>query len=606
MAISYLLTMVFLAGLLLVGGILLLTAWRTRNPRSTLPGDLPVEPERYGPLQTNRWLRMLRTAFLLACIAVLGFHGYWVYGVDANEGYSSVAARDLRNRRLAEAGLKGWVFDRTGVADKALVRYALQGQDIVRFYPLDEAAVHVTGYTDFIYGSGGLERAYHAHLTEPTSLRNVLSSTVPVGKDLQSTVDFDLQRTAFDLLKRTGKPGAAVVLSVPNNEVMAMASFPSFSPSIISDEQRWKALHAAHEKAPERSPLSDRALKTYYLPGSTFKVLVAIAALENGLGDRVYPCSTGGYWIPGYDGRKIVDDNGGGGHGTPNLAEALKVSCNQYFAQMALELGPERLAEAARRFGIETAATDETVDRDLFRVGSAKQGDFVRALAPPPSRLIVPTDLGPGWRKFELALEGFGQGPNDMTILQLALIASAIANPSGQLVKPALEMGLEPQVAGQAATPQSAQRVREMMKLVVDAGTAQRAFQPLAGRITAAGKTGTAQKVVVVRDPKTLEVKTVRNSRGELEPVTEIRIDALFIGFAPAENPRIAFAVVVEGGGHGGETAAPIAAALCEKARELGYIDAPPPPAGPRAGQGARPAAGRPAADRPRQPRGNR
>lgn len=260
MVISYVLTLVVAGGMLLIAALLLLLSWRARNPRNLVPEDLPVDPGLYGPLQTNQWLRALRMLFVVACVGVLAFHGYWVFGAPGSADYNSVAVRDLRNRRVAEAGLRGWVFDRTGKPDRALVRYRLDGRDIVRYYPLGEAAVQVTGYSDFIYGSAGVERAYTDHLTEPASALNALYSTAPVGKDLKTTIDMDLQRRAHELLK--GKRGAAVVIAVPSGEVLAMASSPRFDPARVDEEDRGKALNVQSQEAPEISPLTDRALKT--------------------------------------------------------------------------------------------------------------------------------------------------------------------------------------------------------------------------------------------------------------------------------------------------------------------------------------------------------
>lgn len=569
------LSLIVCAALLLLGALLLVASWRGRQPRTSVPDDAPVEASRYGPALTNRWLRGIRTVFLVACVIAISFHGYWVFGAPGSDEFDRIAVRDQRNRRLSEASLRGWVFDRTGRPERALAKYRLDGRKIVRDYPMRESAANLTGYSDFVYGSAGFERGYADLLAKPTSTVNTLSSPAPVGSDLTTTIDIDLQREAFTLL--AGRRGAVVVLSVPNSEVLAMVSSPSFDPEIpLRDDAAWRKLKEDAVKAPELSPLTDRALKTYYLPGSTFKVLVAVAALESGFGAERFPCSGGGFVAP--SSRRPIEDDTGGSHGTIGLDDALKVSCNQYFAQMGLKLGASRLATVAQRFGIETGPLTTLRDGDLWRHSpAADPTDFVSAFGPPPSRVFLPPTFDDTYTPYSLAIESFGQGPNQMTILQLALLAAGVASPDGRLSKPAIEANVDVQMLGQVCSPETAARVRQMMKSVVDGGTAAGAFGSLRGRIATGGKTGTAQRIVTVYDPKTLEPKTRRNRDGEEIVIRDTNVDALFIGFAPYENPQIAYAVIVEDAGHGGKAAAPIAVGVVKKALELKLITAKPP-----------------------------
>lgn len=573
--VPFTLSLIVCAALVLLGALLLAAATRGHSPRSLVPDDAPVDPARYGPALTNRWLRGIRTLFLSTCVVALCFHGFWVFGAPGTDEFDRIAVRDQRNRRLSEASLRGWVFDRTGRPERALAKYRLDGRKIVRDYPLRESAANLTGYADFVYGAAGFERGYADLLARPSSAVNTLSSPAPVGSDLTTTIDIDLQREAFELL--AGRRGAVVVLSLPNSEVLAMVSSPSFDPEIpLRDDAAWRTLKENAVKAPELSPLTDRALKTYYLPGSTFKVLVAIAALESGLGEERFTCSGGGYLAPSSR-REILDDSGSV-HGTIGLDDALKHSCNQYFAQMGVKLGTGRLATVAQRFGIETGALRELRDSDLWRHSAAADPtDFVSAFGPPPSRVFLPATFDDTFTPYSLAIESFGQGPNQMTMLQLALLAAGVASQDGRLSKPALEAGVEPQVFGQVCSPETAARVRQMMKSVVDGGTAAGAFGSLRGRISTGGKTGTAQRIVTVYDPKTLEPKTRRNRDGEEYVVRDTSVDALFIGFAPYENPQIAYAVIVEDAGHGGKAAAPVAVGIVKKALELKLITAKPP-----------------------------
>src|SRR6185295_18216021 len=153
MWLPVILTMIFVAAGLVLAALLMWAAWRRR--------DLIVsasEPQtEFGPAETNRWLRGLRIVFLMLILTVLGFHSYWVFRADANrDGPFSKAKRlDARNLRLSESGLKGWVFDRSGKLENALIRYRSDAGVITREYPLGAGEVHRTGYYDVVGGAGG-------------------------------------------------------------------------------------------------------------------------------------------------------------------------------------------------------------------------------------------------------------------------------------------------------------------------------------------------------------------------------------------------------------------------------------------------------------------
>ena len=222
------LTLIFTSIGILMALILAWAAWRHRNPPA-VDNESQIDSKDFGPAETNRWLRFLRVSFLLLFLTVLGFHSYWVFWADSNKDSEFNKARrfDARNIRLAESGLKGWVLDRSGKLENALIRYRSDAGVITREYPLGAAAVHLTGYSDYIFGAGGMEAAFRDWLTEPTSTYNQLTSPNPVGKDLKVSIDSGLQREVFSLLQTSGKPSAAVVLLLPNNEVLAMASTPA-------------------------------------------------------------------------------------------------------------------------------------------------------------------------------------------------------------------------------------------------------------------------------------------------------------------------------------------------------------------------------------------
>lgn len=202
--------------------------------------------------------------------------------------------------------------------------------------------------------------------------------------------------------------------------------------------------------------------------------------------------------------------------------------------------------------------------------------------------------------RYDQALIGYGQGySGQMTPFQMALAASAIANLEGKLIKPRMELDRPAEPFNQVLTPQVAARLRSIMGLVtgVSSGTARGVFAPVkAAGIITGGKTGTAQKVVPVYDPKTGEPKTrlrvERDNRGNIirqyqETIMDEqnpRIDGWFLCIAPLENPQLAIAVVVEGGGYGSRSAAPIAAALVLKAKDLGYFKGSATPVTPAPG----------------------
>ncbi|HKQ04421.1 MAG TPA: penicillin-binding transpeptidase domain-containing protein [Blastocatellia bacterium] len=587
MWIPRLLTIIFIALVLLIALLLMLAAWRHRSPPISDLGAMPEDIREFGPAATNRWLVALRYVLLLLLATVFGFHAYWVFKADAKDSVFAKAKRnDARNLRLAEAGLKGWVFDRSGKLENALIRYRNDAGIITRDYPLGAAAVHLTGYSDFIFGAGGMEYAYRDWLTEPASTYNKMSSPTPVGQDLKVTIDAALQRETYGLLQATGKRAAAIVLLLPNNEVLSMASAPSFEPRSINDASTWQRMSDQAENAPLISPLVNRALGTlvtggaasYYAPGSTFKTFIAAVAIDSGVTQEQFTCTAEGFTPPG-SGRAIRDFEGEV-HGTLGLADAFKVSCNQYFAQLGLKLGKERLASYARRMMMQIAP-DEGIPRmdKIWEILHGRQDRFDYVFAPPMTKM----NLSAKATAYDVALQSFGQGYDDLTVMGMALIASAVAGADGNFVAPTFEPGAPRKVLSQFVTPQTAAQVRALMRQVVEGGTASGAFAALRGRITAGGKTGTADRVVPVYDNQGKRVLDYVEKDGDKHYKTEGLTDSWFVGFAPADNPQIVYAVVVENGGQGAKAAAPIAVKLIDKAAQLGYVTAGTAPAPPAA-----------------------
>jgi hypothetical protein len=586
-------TLIYAGGLALVALLLLLSLLRSRRKASALeaiaPADLPAEVrQRLGATSTNRGLRALRWLIVGAVLCVLSFHIYWAeYAEERNERFQALSYKDLRNRRLAEGTLRGWILDRSGRLDKALALYQRnESGQIVRAYPLDTAMAQLFGSDR---GDPGLERALFEiqsgavpEAYEVVAGRNIKQ---PANLDVRLTIDGELQKAAVEQLK--GRHGAVVVLNPQTGEVLAMYSNPSYSLKDAQDEATWIRLDADKRN----SPLVNRALGAYYIPGSTFKTITMIAAYLAGLENETFVCSGSGYYAqPGA--RPIYDDRGPAEvHGKIDIATAYEVSCNQYFAQMAVRLGPARLRDAAKLLGIGTYddPADALGGRKLPEIWNVSSDAVARALAPRESTIVTNAKIRP----YDLALEGFGQGyAGQMTPFQMALAASAIANLEGKLMKPKIEYDRPPAVFHQVMSPEKAAEMRRIMGLVTGGpqGTARGVFGPVhAAGIITGGKTGTAQKEVPVYDPKTGEPKTVkkyeRDPKGniirEYEQIVispEHRVDGWFLCIAPLDRPRIAMSVIIEGGGYGSRSAAPVAAALVLKARDLGLLgDAPQP-----------------------------
>jgi len=578
-------TLIYVGGFALIILLLLLGHLRNRRPAvAAIPADLPKEVrKRLGSTSTNRGLRALRWLFVLLAIGLFSFHIYWArYAAEQNEKFQDLSYKDLRARRLSESTLRGWIFDRSGRVDQPLAYYKRDfNGDIKREYPLDKALAHIFGSDR---GDPGLERALFGVQSGalPEALDVVRGQAVEFkgNQDVKLTIDRSLQQAAVEQLK--GKHGAVVILNPQNGDVLALYSEPSYSLNEVDDEQTWIRLEANERD----KPLVSRALGAYYIPGSTFKTVTMTAAFLAGEQDTEFTCSGGGYYAA--PGANVIFDDGGPGevHGRIKIDQAYEVSCNQYFAQMGVKLGPERLKRAAQLLGIGAYDTPSEAlrGRKQPEIWNASTDAIKRALAPREATIVT----GKQVTRYDLALMGYGQGfAGQMTPFQMALAAAAIGNMEGKLMKPRIETNVAPQVFHQVMPPQTAARLRSIMGLVTGgpSGTARGVFGPVkAAGINTGGKTGTAQKIQPVYDPKTgapkRRHKIERDNRGNIiREYDEIimdnenpRIDGWFLCIAPLEKPQLAMAVIVEGGGYGSRSAAPIAAALVLKARDLGYF----------------------------------
>ena len=612
-----LLSLVYVAGagllvLLLVVGLVLRMRRRHTALDAVAPSDLPPEVrQRLGATSTNRGLRALRWIFILLALAVYGFHVYWArYAPESNDRFQELSYKDLRNRRLAESTLRGWILDRSGSLERALALYRKgTGGQIVREYTLDEEMSQILGSDR---GDAGLERALFGIQSgaAPEAVDVLLERDIkqPGNLDVRLTIDSELQKEAVAQLR--GRHGAVVVLNPQTGEVLAMYSNPSYSLREAQDEEAWIRLNANERDR----PLVNRALRGRYIPGSTFKTAVMLAAFNHGMHDAKFNCSGAGFYAE--RGAKPIFDSGGTGevHGTIGVDTAMEVSCNQYFAQLAIKLGPERLSEAFARLGMTPTGSPEEAltGRKQPQIWNTSQPAVARALSPVESTVA----LYARERPYDIGLIGFGQGyAGQMTPFQMAMVAAAVGNLEGKLMRPKIEYDQPPAAWSQAAAPQHAAEMRRIMGLVTGgpSGTATSVFAPVhAQGIITGGKTGTAEKQVPLYDKRTgemlMEKKIERDRRGNpireymvprLDP--EFRIDSWFLCIAPLDRPQLAIAVIIEGGGYGAKAAAPVASALVLKARDLGLLTAPgapataqPPtaqPQQPQPGQRQRPAA---------------
>jgi penicillin-binding protein A len=569
------LSLIYLGGAALIALLLLLTVFFNRRRKSSLAGEaeenLPEEVrKRLGATAANRALWIFRVVFVVLAFTVYGFHVYWaMYAAEKDPHFAKLGERDIRVKRVSASNLRGWILDRNGGLNdsfaywKVVKRNDEKGrtdEDLVREYPLDKEMAHLMGTER---GAPGLERSLFQRREEATpEAYEVVFTLKPkedTMRDVRTTLDRELQRFAYEQLK--DKRGAVVVLNPQTGDILAVASNPTFSLNEAQDLEKYRQL----EENQRDRPLLSRAMREYYVPGSTFKTFTMIGAFKNGREGEILT-SVGGGYVPFRGSRSITDANGGCeppyGCGPININQAFEASSNQYFSQMAVLLGTTKLRDTANAVGI--APVEKPID--ALRVGfypdiiNASNDAIKGAIAPRQSTLVV----GKGITAYDIALEGMGQGyAGQMTPFQMALIAAAAGNLNGNLMKPKIELDRAPEVYSKVLSPQQAAQIRGIMALVTEGGggTAKVVARMVGPDVRVGGKTGTAEKQVPVYDKKTGKLKTITVKRRDRKTgkiievkktVLEERTDAWFIAIAPLENPQLAIAVVVEGGGYGG------------------------------------------------------
>ena len=557
-----------------------------RRSKFRFEQELPREvSRRLTQAVANRSLFLWQIFFTILAFSVFGFQVYWTYYADdSNEQFQALSYKDLRNRRTSAAALRGWMLDRTGKLDSALAYYKVaKDGGIERTFPLEKEMAHLLGTER---GTPGLERTLYKKEADPMpeawDILTKYRKPEPEQKDIRTTIDRDLQLYVAQQLE--GKKGAIVVINPQSGDVIAMYSNPSFNLAEAQNLSSYLKLEANKDQ----KPLLNRATREYYVPGSTFKTLTMISAFRGGKQDFLGTDLPAPDCYTPFRGSRPICDAGGSCEicsvDVP-MREAFKVSSNQYFAELANALGRERFAETARLAGIMPVdKREDALTQGYFAdIWNTSDRKIANALAPARSTMVVGKDL----TLYDFGLQGMGQGlASQMTPFQMALIASIAGNTKGQLMRPRIEADLAPQKFSDVLTPQQAAAVREIMSTVTEeaGGTGGRVKSALAGTgIIVGGKTGTAEKDDAPRfDPKTGErmfvMKKKKDENGNLveykEYLTYNRTDGWFICIAPIENPQLAIAVVLEniGSQFGGGTAAPVAANVILKARELGLL----------------------------------
>lgn len=414
---------------------------------------------------------------------------------------------DSHNRRLwvNEDNIKrGSIYDRNG----NILAYSEEDSDgsQYRVYNYGKSASSVTGYSSKTYGKTGIEKSYNKELLALSgeNLSNFRKMVVKndTGYDVHLSLDQNIQEIVYEYMQDI--KGSCVVMNPKTGEVLALVSNPSYDPNSVDED--WDDLIQNTD-----GPLVNRATSGAYRPGSTFKIVTATGLLNYGL-DTSYN-DTGVETIQGYDIRNFADQT----FGMVNLRSAFVDSINTYFASKTNDLGRDKYMELAEKFMI-----NKDYDFDMDK-----------------NKAIIPFD---DLNQVDLAMTGFGYGKTQITPLHMAMITSAIAN-EGKMMQPRLVTKVvdkdgkiieekKEKVLSEVTSVENANIIRDMMVSVVNEGTGTSAYLD---SVQIAGKTGTADK---------------ENNL----------LDAWFVGFAPAYDPDIAIALVVENSDDtGGVVAAPIA-----------------------------------------------
>ena len=454
--------------------------------------------------------RRIINVLIVICLLFLSLIGYLTYIELALA--DKISQNPYNQRQWAyEADIdRGNIYDRSGV----VLAMSENGQ---RKYPFDNLYSHVIGYNSQTYGKSMLEQDYNKVLLGQYGLGglNIIGGKKS-GYDLHLTIDHELQKTAYDAIG--GRNGAAVAINPKTGAVLACVSKPDFNPNPEKLAADWDSI-----VDDESSPLLPRAVSGLYAPGSTFKIITSSAALDFGLENEVFD-DKGSITIDG----KVIANSQSKAHGKLTFDRAFELSSNVAFCQLGTEIGFDKLYKTAEAFGF-----NYEPDYDF----TAAKSKFPESAA----------------GKAEVASLAMGQGETLATPLQMALVASAVAN-NGVIMKPYIVeraenkngvsvISAKPQQQSVAMSPENAEYIKNMMVNTVRRGTGTSA---LINGITVAGKTGTAE------NEQSIKQKNKEHT--------------WFVAFAPAEDPQIAVAVMLEySGGSGSSVCGPIVRKMIQK-----------------------------------------
>src|SRR3954470_9065986 len=498
-----------------------------------------------------------------------------------------IQARDRRRfkKLMEESKSIDSIPLRTKLTDEEVARFTVQrfrfpGVEIkarlFRNYPWGELASHAIGYigrinqaekkqiedwpedeqgnyrgTEYI-GKLGVEQSFEKQLHGITgveqvetsaggrAVRKLASTPATPGNTVKLSIDIKLQKLVEDLYG--DRRGALVAMDPRTGEILAFVSKPTFDPNLFVDgidQENWQALNESIVK-----PLLNRALRGTYPPGSTYKPFMALAALETGKRTPQQAISDPGYF---WFGNHQFRDDKVGGHGSIDMYRSIVLSCDTYYYMLANDLGVDLIHEQMSHFGF-----GEITGIDI--AGEA------RGLLPSTrwKRTAYKKPEQQKWYAGETISLGIGQGYNNFTVLQLATATATVAN-NGARMKPHLvsevidlntkqSQKIAPEQVGQlTAKPENLAVVRKALVGVNIEGTSAAAFR--GAPYTSGGKTGTAQVITIAQNQKYNASQMDERHRDH----------ALFMAYAPADDPKIAVAMVVENVGFGAANAAPIA-----------------------------------------------
>jgi penicillin-binding protein A len=487
----------------------------------------------------NRQINRVAVAALVLLAALIVATTYW-------QSWAAAGLADRQDnaiQRVAQFQIKrGEIFaadGRTYLARR--VARKVQGKTLYfRRYPQGGRFAHVVGYSTQVRERAGLERSMNDYLTASNAnLSTVLDTTLDKlrggtieGNDLILTLRPGVQKLAYEQL--AGRCGSVVALEPKTGRVLVMASSPTYDPNLIEKPGGYARILRTQAPCASPSPFVNRATAGLFIPGSIFKVVTASAGLDT---NRFQPEST--FVDPGYCieyGRRVTnysDQSGPAVYGRVNLVQALVNSINSVFCEMGKRMGPKPIVDYMKRYGFYAVPPLETPVDERRASGLYDKG---KLFEPENAFQVDPGRLA------------FGQERLQVSPLQMAMVAAGVAN-DGVVMEPFVVQRIRapdgtvirrtrPNELGRAIGRQTAAELSEMMTLAVSSGTGTNAQIP---GVAVAGKTGTAETGVSGRNT------------------------VWFICFAPADDPKVAVAVVLEAqSGTGGEHAAPIAKSIVQ------------------------------------------